>query len=117
MKENCNKLGEKIKIARLEKGMSIADLAKELDVARVYVNDIELGNRGFNEMLMKKISSVLDIPYEELKLLLEQSGLKAETKSIPIEKRLTVCFAPSLSEKEKEKSMQDFYNRLREVNK
>lgn len=58
--------GTKVKIAMLQKHMSMEELAKRVGRTRTYVSAIVNG-RLFAEPTNKLISDVLDIEYEEVR--------------------------------------------------
>lgn len=56
-------MGEKLKIVLGRKGMSVADLAKELGQSRQNMNT-KMKNDNFTERDLRKIAEVLNVKYE-----------------------------------------------------
>lgn len=54
------KIGDKVKILRLEKGIAIEYLANISDVDRNYISDIEKGKRNVSIEILEKIVAALD---------------------------------------------------------
>ena len=54
------KIGDKVKILRLEKGIAIEYLANISDVDRNYISDIEKGKRNVSIEILEKIVVALD---------------------------------------------------------
>lgn len=54
------KFGQKVKILREEKSMSIEHLANISDVDRNYISDIEKGKRNVSITIMEKIITALE---------------------------------------------------------
>lgn len=59
-------IGILIRNLRISKGMSQYDLAKAIGVNNSYLSRIENGERRPSTKIMKKLSEVLDFPYDEL---------------------------------------------------
>lgn len=68
--------GEKIRQARLAKGMSQSDLAAALGVTKPAISRYELGQRHLSPDQLAAISKILDVPITELLDL--EPGKKAE---------------------------------------
>lgn len=65
MKYNANfykKIGEKIRIARLEAGLTQEDLGKKLNISGAAVGYFESGKRKIGIALLKEISKIVDKP-------------------------------------------------------
>lgn len=60
-----SRVGEKIKSARLSKGMSLKEISKKCGVSESYIGDIESGKKVVNDSMLKKISSVLGVDFNE----------------------------------------------------
>lgn len=60
-----NRIGEKIKSARLQKNMAVKQLAKKCGVSESYIQEVESGKKVISESLIKRISNVLDINLNE----------------------------------------------------
>lgn len=64
-----NQLGNLIKEARKEKSQKInqkytqADLARDLDISRSYLGDIEAGRKYPNYVLLNKIAEICEVPF------------------------------------------------------
>lgn len=59
-------LGEKIRATRLERGMSLRQLAAEVGCSPPFVSDIELGRRFPSEATLASIAKTLEIDVREL---------------------------------------------------
>jgi len=70
IKENTVKAGEVIRILRMASGLSLGELAKKAAVSVPLLSLIEKGERTPSMILLKKISTVLQIPMSSLILLL-----------------------------------------------
>jgi transcriptional regulator with XRE-family HTH domain len=57
------KFGQKIKLLREEKGISIEHLANISNVDRNYISDIEKGKRNISITIMEKIVFALDTDF------------------------------------------------------
>ena len=58
--------GKKIKVFRLEKGISQEELASIADIDRTYISDIEKGDRNVSLIVISKISKAFEISISEL---------------------------------------------------
>ena len=63
---SSKKLGENLRKLRLKKGLSQGDLAKELNVDRAYISNIENGRMNPTLSTLEKISKALEISSSEL---------------------------------------------------
>lgn len=61
-------LGEKIRATRLERGMSLRQLAAKIGCSPPFVSDIELGRRFPSEATLASIAKTLEIDVHELKM-------------------------------------------------
>ncbi|MDC3413627.1 DNA-binding anti-repressor SinI [Aquibacillus sp. 3ASR75-11] len=60
-------IGERVKIHRLEKGLSLSELAERASVAKSYLSSIERNIQSNPSIqFLEKVASVLDIPIEAL---------------------------------------------------
>lgn len=87
-----SKVGETLKKARNDKGMSQKQLAKKLGVSEGFINEVETGRKVINEKMMERIGKVLggelktastmfqDIAYEESKIVKTEVRNKAPEK-------------------------------------
>jgi transcriptional regulator with XRE-family HTH domain len=71
--ENTVKAGEVIRILRMASGFSLSELAKKAAVSVPLLSLIEKGERTPSMELLKKISTVLQIPVSSLILLLSDT--------------------------------------------
>lgn len=60
-------VNERIKIARIQLGLSQAKFAKAISISNGYIAGIELGNRNVNERIIKLISVTFNVREEWLK--------------------------------------------------
>ena len=58
--------GQKIRIAREKKRMTLAELAEKVGKTAPYLPDIERGNRRGSYATLEMIARVLDLPVEEI---------------------------------------------------
>lgn len=58
------KFGQKVKILREEKGLSIENLANVSNVDRNYISDIEKGKRNVSIAIIEKIINGLESDFE-----------------------------------------------------
>lgn len=61
-------LGEKIRATRLERGMSLRQLAAKIGCSPPFVSDIELGRRFPSEATLASIAKTLEVDVHELKM-------------------------------------------------
>lgn len=61
-----NRAGSKIRLARIKKGMTLAELAEKIGITAPYLSDIERGNRRGSYATLVKIGQALEIPVEEI---------------------------------------------------
>ena len=76
--EENSKLGERIRRLRKEEGLNQEELADKADVSRVYISDIERGERGPTFGVVKRIASALGVTLMEL-----EGESEAEIKAKP----------------------------------
>src|ERR1700749_1687245 len=77
--------GERIKQARLARGISQADLAVSVGVSNSYLSHIEAGRRPFSEPIRLRIAAALGMDARQL-----EEGVPADRKE---ELRLNLSFA------------------------
>ena len=56
-----SRVGETLKAARLQSGMTQKALAKKLGVAEKYINEVEMGRKVVQENFIDKVAKVLKI--------------------------------------------------------
>lgn len=83
-----SKVGENIKRARNEKGMTQKQLAKKLGVSEGFINEVESGRKVINEKLMDRIGKVLGGNVQNLSSMFQNIISEEEKieKSSPIRK-------------------------------
>lgn len=54
-------IGERVKQARLARGMSQAELAEKLGLSDAYISKIELGKNAMTVTVLVKLSDILDV--------------------------------------------------------
>ena len=62
-----SRVGEALKAARLQSGMTQKALAKKLGVAEKYINEVEMGRKVVQENFIDKVAKVLKIDLNNLK--------------------------------------------------
>ncbi len=67
-----SRVGENIKKARLELGMTQKQLGKKLGVAESYINEIELGRKVANEAFITKLSKVFNKDINDVTMYAEE---------------------------------------------
>lgn len=71
-----NRFGQKVRKLRLEKGLSLRDLAPKVGVGFTYLSKVENGRLDFGdypgEALIRKLAKALDAEADELLLLAEK---------------------------------------------
>ena len=58
--------GQKIRIAREKKRMTLAELAEKVGKTAPYLSDIERGNRRGSYATLEMIARVLELPVDEI---------------------------------------------------
>lgn len=71
-------LGDLIRDARVDAGLSLRELARRIEMAPSYVSDIENDRRVPSEPVLQRIAQELDLNFEELVALGGRIGAKAE---------------------------------------
>lgn len=77
-----SRVGEKIKEARLQSGMSQKALAKKLGVAEKFINEVEMGRRIAQESFIDKVSKILKSDFNDVSMVVTDEALLEEKKSI-----------------------------------
>ena len=76
-----SRVGEKIKAARLNSGMTQKALAKKLGVAEKYINDLEMGRKVSQESLINKASKILNTDLNDISIVMTDETLMEERKN------------------------------------
>ena len=76
-----SRVGEKIKAARLNSGMTQKALAKKLGVAEKYINDLEMGRKVAQESLLIKASKILNTDLNDISIVMTDEALMEERKN------------------------------------
>lgn len=77
-----SRVGEKIKEARLQSGMSQKALAKKLGVAEKFINEVELGRRIAQESFIDKASKILKTDFNDVSMVVTDEALLEEKKAM-----------------------------------
>lgn len=77
-----SRVGEKIKEARLQSGMSQKALAKKLGVAEKFINEVEMGRRIAQESFIDKASKILKADFNDVSMVVTDEALLEERKTI-----------------------------------
>lgn len=88
-----SRVGEKIKQARTDAGISQKVLAKKLGVAEKFINEVEMGKRILNEALIEKIAKVLNTNLNDVNMVVTDEDLRKEK-----EKEVKKVYEPKKSE-------------------
>ena len=59
--------GQKIRVARERKGLTLAQLAEQVGKTAPYISDIERGNRRGSYETLKRIAKVLGLKVDEIR--------------------------------------------------
>lgn len=59
--------GQKIRVARERKGLTLAQLAEQIGKTAPYISDIERGNRRGSYETLKRIAEVLGLNVDEIR--------------------------------------------------
>lgn len=81
-----SRVSDKIKEARLKKGLTQKQLAKKLGVAESFINEVESGRKIINESLMNRISKVLGKGINDIGISFEEEVSSEPKREIPINK-------------------------------
>ncbi|MDK0736492.1 XRE family transcriptional regulator [Clostridium perfringens] len=76
-----SRVGERIKEAREKSGMTQKALAKKLGVAEKFVNEVETGRKIINELLISKVSKVLNTDLNDINMVVTDEELQKELKA------------------------------------
>ena len=77
-----SRVGEKIKAARVQNGMTQKALAKKLGVAEKFINEVEMGRKVIQESLIDKASKVLNTDLNDISIVMTDEALMEERKTI-----------------------------------
>ena len=102
-------LGKMIKEARKKEGLGLKQFAELLNVSRIYIHDIELGNRFPSVEELKKISNILDISVD---VNTHEKELARNPPIISNGRKYLIEFTPEVTEAERE----EIYRRIDEIN-
>jgi transcriptional regulator with XRE-family HTH domain len=59
--------GQKIRFAREKKGLTLAELAKQVGKTAPYISDIERGNRRGSYKTLERIAEVLGLKVDDIR--------------------------------------------------
>ena len=77
-----SRVGEKIKNARIQSGLSQKALAKKLGVAEKFINEVEMGRRIAQESFIDKASKILKVDFNDVSMVVTDEALLEERKSM-----------------------------------
>ena len=77
-----SRVGQRIKEARLQAGMSQKVLAKKLGVAEKYINDVELGRKVVQESFINKAAKILNTDLNDINMVVTDEALMEERKAL-----------------------------------
>ena len=75
-----SRVGERIKEARLQNGMSQKTLAKKLGVAEKFINEVEMGRRIAQESFIEKASKILKADFNDVSMVVTDEALIEENE-------------------------------------
>lgn len=81
--DNMSRVGDMIKKARSERGMTQKQLARKCGLSESYITDIESGKRIINENLVKRISGILGKDISEPLYEPEDEEIETEKEEVP----------------------------------
>ncbi|MBA4510104.1 helix-turn-helix transcriptional regulator [Clostridium sporogenes] len=81
-----SRVSDKIKEARIKKGLTQKQLAKKLGVAENFINEVESGRKIINESLMNRISKVLGKGINDIGISFEEEVSSEPKREISINK-------------------------------
>lgn len=73
-----SRVGDKIKNARMNSGISQKQLAKKIGVSEAFIKDVELGRKIINESVMSKIAKVLGKDLNDITMNFETETFQDE---------------------------------------
>jgi len=76
------KIGQRLRMLRIEKGLSLADLGNRIGTTAASISRYELGQRKLSFELCEKISEALEIPLSQFVPFEEMAGLVFDFNSI-----------------------------------
>ncbi|GKU26031.1 XRE family transcriptional regulator [Clostridium folliculivorans] len=77
-----SRVGDKIKQARINAGITQKILAKKLGVAEKFINEVEMGKKILNEALIEKIAKVLNTDLNDVNMVVTDEDLKKEREVV-----------------------------------
>lgn len=77
-----SRVGDKIKEARIQNGLSQKVLAKKLGVAEKFINEVEMGRRVAQESFIDKASKILKADFNDVNMVVTDEALLEERKAI-----------------------------------
>ncbi|MBE6053405.1 MAG: helix-turn-helix transcriptional regulator [Clostridium sartagoforme] len=77
-----SRVGDKIKEARIQNGLSQKALAKKLGVAEKFINEVEMGRRIAQESFIDKASKILKADFNDVSMVVTDDALLEERKTI-----------------------------------
>lgn len=83
-----SRVGDTLKKAREQAGVTQKALAKKLGVAEKYINEVEIGRRVVPENFIERAAKVLKVDLSNISMVVTDETLKAEEKIIKEEKKL-----------------------------
>lgn len=92
-----SRVGDKIKQARENCGLSQKALAKKLGLAEKYVNEVELGRKVLSENLISRIGKVLNTDLNDISMVATDEDLKEEKKNIETRKTISSPASPKVN--------------------
>lgn len=77
-----SRVGEKIKEARIQSGLSQKALAKKLGVAEKFINEVEMGRRIAQESFIDKVSKILKADFNDVSMVVTDEALLEERRAM-----------------------------------
>ena len=105
-------VGERIKVARLNKGWTQGQLADAVDVSSMAISRYENGSRTPNDIIVEKIAKQLDVSFFELYFGMTEDEIQEDMAAAKEahEKRLEEHYLPGLT-----KDLVTAFNQLNEA--
>ena len=70
-----SRVGETLKAARLQSGMTQKALAKKLGVAEKYINEVEMGRKVVQENFIDMVAKVLKIDLNDISMFVTDEAI------------------------------------------
>lgn len=90
-----SRVGEKLKAAREQLGLSQKQLAKKMGVAESFINEVEIGKKILNESMLSKLSKLVGKDINDINMSIETEAAEEQAHAKEISSRLINKAQPS----------------------